>query len=152
MHALYYKKKKFVFCNVFDDIALSFTQTSSLWYGFNEKFFWTIRAVSLMIGYNDIITSTLLLYLQFCPIIINRTQWFNIHTYIHTGRQAGRQAEIIGFSFWCSNKFHKKTLLLSPPNKCRHHRHDIGTTYSQKDLLIPPENTSKGTTETVLLL
>ena len=92
MHALYYKKKKFVFCNVFDDIALSFTQTSSLWYDFNEKFFWTIRAVSLMIGYNDIITSTLLLYLQFCPIIINRTQWFNIHTYIHTGRQAGRQA------------------------------------------------------------
>ena len=36
----------------------------------------------------------------------------------------------------------------SPSNKQQYHRHDIGTTYSQKDLPIPhlpppPENTSK---------
>ena len=40
----------------------------------------------------------------------------------------------LAFSLWWSKKFHTKTPLLSPPNKHQYHRHDIGTTYSQKDL------------------
>ena len=63
------------------------------------------------------------------PLIRFRRILLSSNRYMHT--------YIIGFSFWCSNKFHKKTLLFPPPNKRQYHRHDTGNTYSQKDLPIP---------------